>query len=260
MSHAMLLRYDFKNDPYGIDHTSYTLLKTLKWPELILFKNSWNQNEECLNLLVNNILNSLFMLSFMIIIVSLTLTRNLYLFGLQLCLVQITGMLNLTVTYYYSKCPNLIFWSRYYWAHRFLHETNIGWSSHQVHHSSEARDSKSWVCEVHNGFRYETCRFWIPLLDFNLSTGVRQSIFQKYYQWPFYIPMALAGIPTSLFMIHMGRVYHHWRVQLKVDGQKSLTDPSLAVVSECNVCMNRTLTAYPFYIRKKRHIFLKILI
>jgi len=65
----------------------------------------------------------------------------------------------------------------YYWAHRFLHETAIGWASHQVHHSSE---------------------------DFNLSTGVRQSIFQKYYCWPFYIPMALAGIPTQLFMIHMG--------------------------------------------------------
>jgi len=73
----------------------------------------------------------------------------------------------------------------YYWAHRFLHETNIGWSSHQVHHSSE---------------------------DFNLSTGVRQSLFQKYYCWPFYIPMALAGIPTSLFMIHMGiaLIYQFW--------------------------------------------------
>ena len=40
----------------------------------------------------------------------------------------------------------------YYWYHRFLHETNIGWSSHQVHHSSEARDSqivveRTWTTE-----------------------------------------------------------------------------------------------------------------
>jgi len=65
----------------------------------------------------------------------------------------------------------------YYWAHRFMHETAFGWASHQVHHSSE---------------------------DFNFTTGVRQSLFQKYYCWPFYIPMALLGIPTQLFMIHMG--------------------------------------------------------
>ena len=57
-------------------------------------QNIWNHNEQFLSLLVNSTLNLLFMLSFMIIIVSLTLTRNLYLFGLQQCLVQITGMLN----------------------------------------------------------------------------------------------------------------------------------------------------------------------
>ena len=25
----------------------------------------------------------------------------------------------------------------YYWEHRFLHETHIGWAAHQVHHSSQ---------------------------------------------------------------------------------------------------------------------------
>ena len=62
---------------------------------------------------------------------------------------------------------------RYYWEHRFLHETNVGWAAHQVHHSSE---------------------------DFNLTTGVRQSMFQKFFSPPFYIPMALLGIPPQLFM------------------------------------------------------------
>ena len=93
----------------------------------------------------------------------------------------------------------------YYWCHRFLHETNIGWSSHQVHHSSEARDSQFVVEPLKMILNYKpmiVCPL-IPVEDFNLSTGVRQSLFQKYYGWPFYIPMALAGIPTSLFMMHM---------------------------------------------------------
>ena len=67
------------------------------------FENIGNQNEQFLSLLANSTLNLLFMLSFMIIIVSLTLTRNLYLFGLQLCLVQITGMLNFHQSLYDEK-------------------------------------------------------------------------------------------------------------------------------------------------------------
>ena len=86
---------------------------------------------------------------------------------------MVTGFETFFVILTNIRTPN----HSYYWAHRFLHETAIGWASHQVHHSSE---------------------------DFNLSTGVRQSLFQKYYCWPFYIPMALVGIPTQLFMIHMG--------------------------------------------------------
>ena len=27
----------------------------------------------------------------------------------------------------------------YYWEHRFLHETHIGWAAHQVHHSSQGK-------------------------------------------------------------------------------------------------------------------------
>ena len=49
--------------------------------------------------------------------------------------------------YYLINIMNIIILThslRYYWAHRFLHETNIGWSSHQVHHSSEARDFTSF--------------------------------------------------------------------------------------------------------------------
>jgi len=65
----------------------------------------------------------------------------------------------------------------YYWEHRFLHESMIGWSAHQVHHSSQ---------------------------DFNLTIGIRQSLFQKLFSAPFYFPLALLGIPPSLFLTHLG--------------------------------------------------------
>jgi alkylglycerol monooxygenase len=54
----------------------------------------------------------------------------------------------------------------------------IGWSAHQVHHSSQ---------------------------DFNLTIGIRQSVFQKLFSAPFYIPLALLGIPPSLFLTHVGK-------------------------------------------------------
>ncbi|XP_063953467.1 alkylglycerol monooxygenase-like isoform X2 [Lytechinus pictus] len=44
----------------------------------------------------------------------------------------------------------------YYWFHRMSHEVNIFWASHQVHHSSE---------------------------EFNLTTALRQPIFEKCYIW-----------------------------------------------------------------------------
>lgn len=62
----------------------------------------------------------------------------------------------------------------YYWFHRMAHEVNILWAAHQVHHSSE---------------------------DYNLSTALRQSVFQTYTSWIFYLPLALA-IPTSVFIVH----------------------------------------------------------
>lgn len=54
------------------------------------------------------------------------------------------------------------------------HEINIFWASHSVHHSSE---------------------------DYNLSTALRQSAFQVYISWIFYIPLALI-IPPPLFYLH----------------------------------------------------------
>jgi sterol desaturase/sphingolipid hydroxylase (fatty acid hydroxylase superfamily) len=73
----------------------------------------------------------------------------------------------------------------YYWAHRSGHEVNLLWASHVVHHSSE---------------------------DFNLATAFRQSWTNQFFYWMFYLPMAIAGIPVTVFAITalMSAVYQFW--------------------------------------------------
>lgn len=72
----------------------------------------------------------------------------------------------------------------YYWFHRAAHEINIFWASHQTHHSSE---------------------------EYNLTSALRQSVFQTYISWAFYLPLALFVRP-SIFLIHshMNLVYQFW--------------------------------------------------
>ena len=73
----------------------------------------------------------------------------------------------------------------FYWAHRSLHRYNLLWGAHQPHHSSE---------------------------DFNLSTALRKGAFQTAFDWPFYLPLALFGLPLSLFLVLLGAqlVYQFW--------------------------------------------------
>merc|ERR1712021_154323 len=72
-----------------------------------------------------------------------------------------------------------------YWAHRGVHELNIGWGAHQVHHSSE---------------------------DYNASTALRQSAMQNWFANLFYIPFAVLGIHPSLFFTHhsINHTYQFW--------------------------------------------------
>lgn len=72
----------------------------------------------------------------------------------------------------------------YYWFHRAAHEVNLFWAAHQTHHSSE---------------------------DYNLSTAFRQSIFQKYTSWFFYLPLAFF-VPPSTYLVHtyLNLVYQFW--------------------------------------------------
>lgn len=62
----------------------------------------------------------------------------------------------------------------YYWMHRAGHEVNILWGAHSVHHSSEY---------------------------FNMSTAMRQSATTVFYNWIFYLPMAIVGIPWFVFVV-----------------------------------------------------------
>ncbi|XP_070536466.1 alkylglycerol monooxygenase-like isoform X2 [Ptychodera flava] len=72
----------------------------------------------------------------------------------------------------------------YYWFHRFAHEVNFMWAFHQVHHSSE---------------------------EYNLSTALRQSIFQRYTSWVFYVPIAFF-VPPSIALVHIqfNTLYQFW--------------------------------------------------
>lgn len=73
----------------------------------------------------------------------------------------------------------------YYWAHRSGHEVNLLWASHVVHHSSE---------------------------DFNLATAFRQSWTNQFFYWIFYLPMAILGIPVTVFAVIalLSALYQFW--------------------------------------------------
>ncbi|CAL4141341.1 unnamed protein product [Meganyctiphanes norvegica] len=73
----------------------------------------------------------------------------------------------------------------YYWFHRAVHELHLGWSSHQVHHSSE---------------------------DYNISTALRQSMFQRLFAFGFYQPLALLGVPLPAILVHyqFNLLYQVW--------------------------------------------------
>nr|XP_034187559.1 alkylglycerol monooxygenase-like [Osmia lignaria]XP_034187560.1 alkylglycerol monooxygenase-like [Osmia lignaria]XP_034187562.1 alkylglycerol monooxygenase-like [Osmia lignaria] len=72
----------------------------------------------------------------------------------------------------------------YYWVHRSNHEVHFLWSHHQVHHSSE---------------------------EFNLAVGLRQSVFQHWCNFMFYLPLAFF-IPPSHFIAHnqFNLIYQLW--------------------------------------------------
>jgi sterol desaturase/sphingolipid hydroxylase (fatty acid hydroxylase superfamily) len=62
----------------------------------------------------------------------------------------------------------------YYWWHRLSHTVAFLWGSHVVHHQSK---------------------------EFNLTTALRQPASAFLTGWPFYIPLALCGVPLVVYLI-----------------------------------------------------------
>lgn len=73
----------------------------------------------------------------------------------------------------------------YYWYHRAAHRISLLWAGHAVHHQSEY---------------------------FNLSVALRQGILQTLTSWVFYLPLALIGFPTWMFLLMstLNTLYQFW--------------------------------------------------
>ena len=73
----------------------------------------------------------------------------------------------------------------YYWQHRMGHEMNLLWAAHVVHHSSEY---------------------------YNLATALRQTSTGRFFGWLFYLPMAVVGIPPTVFftVAVIDLLYQYW--------------------------------------------------
>ncbi len=73
----------------------------------------------------------------------------------------------------------------YYWWHRMSHEKNLLWAAHVVHHQSE---------------------------DYNLAVALRQSVLTAWTALPFYLPLAVLGVPTLTFaIVHaLSTLYQFW--------------------------------------------------
>ena len=61
----------------------------------------------------------------------------------------------------------------YYWWHRLSHNVAFLWGSHVVHHQST---------------------------EFNLTTALRQPASAFLTGWPFYLPLALCGVPVTVYL------------------------------------------------------------
>ncbi|MEE1944168.1 sterol desaturase family protein [Pedobacter sp. KR3-3] len=73
----------------------------------------------------------------------------------------------------------------YYWFHRMSHQVNALWAAHIVHHQSE---------------------------EYNLTVALRQSWFQGWFSWVFYLPLALIGFDPLMFLTlsAFNTLYQFW--------------------------------------------------
>jgi alkylglycerol monooxygenase len=81
----------------------------------------------------------------------------------------------------------------YYWFHRMSHQVNALWAAHVVHHQSE---------------------------EYNYTVALRQSWFQSWFSWIFYLPLAIIGFDPMLFLtlVAFNTLYQFW-IHTKMIGQ-----------------------------------------
>jgi alkylglycerol monooxygenase len=86
----------------------------------------------------------------------------------------------------------------YYWNHRMGHTSGLFWASHVVHHQSE---------------------------EFNLTTALRQTGTGSFTSWIFYLPMALCGIPLSVFLlVGVVQLFYQFWPHTRVIGRLGVLD------------------------------------
>ena len=73
----------------------------------------------------------------------------------------------------------------YYWWHRASHEVSLLWAAHIVHHQSD---------------------------DYNFAVALRQAVLTAYTVAPFYLPLALLGVPPLLYgvSVSISTLYQFW--------------------------------------------------
>lgn len=81
----------------------------------------------------------------------------------------------------------------FYWFHRACHVSGVTWAMHVVHHQSR---------------------------DFNLSVALRNSFLGKIVQLLFMVPLALAGVPVTVFaLVKLLTLYHAFWVHTRTIGR-----------------------------------------
>ena len=80
----------------------------------------------------------------------------------------------------------------YYFLHRYSHTVHVLWAGHVVHHSSE---------------------------EYNLTVALRQSALHGLFSWVFFIPLALIGLPWTMFAAcyALNLVYQFWIHTREID-------------------------------------------
>ena len=73
----------------------------------------------------------------------------------------------------------------YYLWHRASHRVNLIWATHVVHHQSD---------------------------EYNLAVALRQAVFAGLTSWPFYLPLALLGVPPEVYVASraFNLLYQFW--------------------------------------------------